>query len=165
MEKIEKTQTLNQKQFWRLVNKGKKKSGRLHPIELTDGTILTDPQEQSKAWKQYFEELYTPTDNVNYDNDFKMYIDNEITRMEKDSMLNDDCIMSKELTLQEVQNVIAKLKCNTAPGWDEVTTEHVKYGGLELIKSIRRLFNVISKYEYICPFISKEELSYLFQKG
>ncbi len=108
--------------------------------------------------------MYTPVDNVNYDHDIKIFIDNKVGKMKEESLLNNDGLMSKELTLEEVQNVISKLKCNTALGWDEITVEHVKFGGLELIKILRRLFNVISKYEYM-PLYFKRGIIVPIPKG
>ena len=33
------------------------------------------------------------------------------------------------IVVQEVNSIIAKLKCRTAPGWDNITAEHLKYSG------------------------------------
>ena len=33
------------------------------------------------------------------------------------------------IVVQEVNSIIAKLKCRKAPGWDNITAEHLKYSG------------------------------------
>ncbi len=64
-----------------------------------------------------------------------------------ESYTNEDGILDKCLTLEEVNIVCNELKCNKAPGWDDITAEHVKYGGRKLLNCLLRLFNCISKYE------------------
>ena len=49
MEELTKCQEIDQRYFWKIVNKGKISSGSLCPIKLEDGRIVTEPEEICKA--------------------------------------------------------------------------------------------------------------------
>ncbi len=72
--------------------------------------------------------------------------------------------MTRDLTDNGVENIVLKMKYNTAPGWDDVTVEHVRYGGLEIIKCLRRLYNLITKHEFI-PLYFKRGIIVPIPKG
>lgn len=56
MEDITKSQEIDQAYFWHLVNKNRKScnSNNVHPIKANDKTVLTNPDEIRKEWKEYF---------------------------------------------------------------------------------------------------------------
>ena len=149
LDEIRKSHQMDQKYFWYLVNKRKKKSGRLHPIKLKCGKIVTDPNVQRNEWKNYFQELYTPKCLDNFDDGFREYVENKLSDMENESYNNEDNILLEEFTYTEVEFACKKLKSGKSPGWDEITSEHVKYGGRKLVECLQRLFNVITTHEYV----------------
>ena len=164
MEEINLSGEIDQKHFWLLVNRSKKKSGLLHPIKTADGKIITDPLEQVREWRTYLEKLYTPINDDKYDSGFKQAVERELEEMVIQSYFNEDNILKDKFSSNEVMNVCKLLKRNKAPGWDQITTEHVKFGGEMLLHCLRRLFNAIVLYEYV-PLYFKRGIIVTLPKG
>ena len=148
MEELNKSNEMDIDYFWRLVNKHKNRSRIVHPLKMKDGSILTNTDDIREAWRKYFQELYTPSDD-NYDSEFYKYIENELDYCLNDSNLELDDILQEVFTTDEVQKVIKSLKNNKAPGWDDITAECIKYGGSEIVKTVTKLCNLITDKEYI----------------
>ena len=64
-------------------------------------------------------------------------------------MLSNENLLSIGITDDELCEIIASLKNNKAAGWDCITAEHIKYGGVRLTKCIQCLFQLIVNYEYV----------------
>ena len=56
MDKLAKSEELDQASFWRFVNRSRKRCKKTNPIESSDG-IITKPQAICDAWQFYFEQL------------------------------------------------------------------------------------------------------------
>ena len=64
--------------------------------------------------------------------------------------MTDGCIFtSTPISTSKVQKAVNKLKKNKACGFDNISAEHIKYGGAMLIITITVIFNMIIKLEYI----------------
>ena len=63
-------------------------------------------------WKNDFHMLYNNPNDVKFDKNFY------------DKVLNDP--LNKDLTLDELENVIAKLKTKKSVGWDKIPNEVIK---------------------------------------
>ena len=59
----------------------------------------------------------------------------------------------ERLSVIELSEAIAALNCGKSPGYDLITTEHLKYGGDKLVTVLTKLYNRILAIEYI-PKIS-----------
>ena len=71
IDQICESKEMDQTYFWFLVNKHKpKKSTKTHPLKIGKRTIA-DPNEKRSLWKDYFEKLYTPSSQINYNDEFK----------------------------------------------------------------------------------------------
>jgi hypothetical protein len=57
--------------------------------------------------------------------------------------------LEKQIDKTEVSEGITQLKNSKAPGWDNVTAEHIKYGGEALLDAITCLFNGMVQKEFI----------------
>ena len=79
--------------------------------------------------------------------------------MELCSYDNDDNILSDEFAEDEIAQACKILKSGKAPGWDKITSEHIKYGGQRLV-----IFFVITINEYI-PLHFKRGLIVAIPKG
>ena len=138
MSKINESQAIDQKYFWTLVNRAKNRKKTVNPIRDGQKTV-TCPNEVRSMWKSYFEELYTPKDQ--YDSDFKIEIEEAFDTMWAESFNAESFLMKEEITTSEVTECVKKLKNNKAPGWDQVTAEHLKYGGTHLMEVLTSIFN------------------------
>ena len=144
MSKINESQTIDQKYFWTLVNRAKNRKKTINPIRDGEKTI-TCPNEVRHMWKSYFEELYTPKDE--YDNEFKVEIEEAFDNMWGESYNAESFLMKEEITSSEVMACTKKLKNNKAPGWDQVTAEHLKQGGARLTEVLTKIFNKMISLE------------------
>ena len=152
MNEITKCQEMDQKYFWYIVNKHKRKGRNVHPIKTKAGIVLTKPGDICNEWKTYFQDLYTPQSN-NYDKEFQHHVDESIVLMTGRSYLNKDYILEKPITRNEVKTAIKGLKRNKAPGFDNITAECFHYAGEKFIKCLVKLFNILCVTEYIpCQF-------------
>lgn len=86
----------------------------------------------AKNFANYYQNIYTPLEDVQFDPDFKSKIDLEmkhiIATCESDIHdLPGGCITTKELN-----SIIGCLKLRKAPGYDSITNEHIVHGGNHL---------------------------------
>lgn len=101
-------------------------------IKNKEGSLLTNDQDISKQWIEYFSDLLN-ADHTEGEAEF-IYPDTveiEVT----------------EPSIEEVDNIISKLKNNKASGEDEVYAEMLKKGGIELVHRIKNLIDVIWRSE------------------
>jgi hypothetical protein len=85
MEQLVHASSVDQKFFWHLIGKHRKKQHKAcHPIKQGDVT-LTDPDEIRNQWKEYYKKLYTPMNLPQYDDNFKQEVEEAVDRLGEDS--------------------------------------------------------------------------------
>ena len=142
LEKIEKAHDLDQKLFWRLINKRvKKRPALVRPVSDSNGRVARDTDDIAKVWKDYYEELYTPKDAEVFDSGTKAQIDAEIKKVDMSPNDADTVLLARPITEDEVRKECAALKLGKAPGVDGIQPEHLKYGGSNLYRYLAFLFN------------------------
>lgn len=149
VEELTHNATVDQKFFWRLVNKTKGKKVRTARVKKADGSYATSDGDIVEIWRNYFEALYTPMQNAHFNSDLKNTVDSLVRGVENASIDNYNGTLDFTITEDEVCTQINKLKSNKAPGWDMVCSEHLKYGGPVLHGQLTNLFNAIVKTEHI----------------
>ncbi len=141
---------IDQRYFWHLVNKSRHhKEHSTHPIKTSEKQILSDPKEICKAWKNYFQSLYTPNSTDKYDQAFTDHVERSLNKMWEKSYQCMTDIMEVPIEIKEVEEIIQALKLRKATGWDKIAAEHIKYGGRMILKCITIICNLIVKYEHI----------------
>ena len=143
---------VDQKYFWYLVNKSKKpkyQKAPINPIKDNDGKILTEPNELLIEWETYLEQLASPLDDPEFDDNFKATIEEELNEMTLMSKLNDDKFLSEPISQDEVVTAIKTLKSGKASGWDGVVSEHLHFCGGNTITVLTWLLNCIIMSEYV----------------
>lgn len=86
----------------------------------------------AETFANYYQSIYTPLEDVQFDPDFKSQIDLEMKHITAtcESDIHDfpgGCITTKELNA-----IISCLKLRKAPGNDSITNEHIVHGGNHL---------------------------------
>ena len=129
MNELNETSNIDQKFFWWLVNRYKAKI--VSPIKSDSGNIVTDPEEIQKDWNNYYEKLFRESGDENYDDDFKEFIESEIPRIEAELLQHktQGYLTGGPIMFKEIDSLIMKMKNNKAPGYDRVTSEHLKFSG------------------------------------
>ena len=80
---------------------------------------------------------------------FKGYVDNEVSEITKNSIVDIDDIFQHPITETEIKNILTLLPNNKAPGDDGITYEHVRFSGKGLVKKLVVLYDKIVELEYI----------------
>lgn len=148
MEYVNRTHDMNQKHFWDLVNKAKRTQKSVSPI-VCDKEVITEPDKIRMKWKEYFQDLFTPKDEPHFDNDFKAHVEDTIEKMVMAAKNSEPTVMKIPITPSEVEQCIKSLKFRKAPGWDHITSEHIKYGGQVLINALSHLYNGMVRLVHI----------------
>ena len=149
MEDINTSNEIDLIYFWKLVNRQKKRTTLVHPIKLDDDTTLTDPNEIREAWREYFQKLFMPDKNSKFDDEFKHLVEEKLKGYTNDVNLVIDDILKYDFDIDEVNEVINSMNNKKAPGWDNVTAESIKHGGMDMANTITKLCNIITRMEYI----------------
>ena len=63
--------------------------------------------------------------------------------------MNEDSTLDWDVTVEEIQGMIKKLKKGKSPGPDGMVSEHILFGGGTLILWLKHMFNSIIRYESI----------------
>ena len=81
------------------------------------------------AGPDYYENLLTPKENTDFDDKFKEYVDNEVSEITKNSIVDIDNIFQHPITETEIKNILTLLPNNKAPGDDGITYKQVRFFG------------------------------------
>ena len=162
LEELSATQEVDQKYFWFLVNKTRKKQQRVRPIQSDKGKILTDVNEIREDWNEYYKRLLNEYDGE-IDVKFNDHVNHTLIEINK---ISPQCefLEGGIITGEEIRKHVTKMKSNKAPGWDGITVEHIRHGGYTLQCVIAWLLNTIIVSEKI-PFHFKKGLIAPIPKG
>jgi len=149
MNELVKYCSVDQKYFWHVVNKSRKKSKRgCQPVKV-NGTIISDPDDVCEAWRNHFTTLYREANLPHYNSNFKSEVDNAVMEMEAESHYRENHVTHNSFTFKEVSDLCKKLKKNKAPGFDSISPEHILYGGDMVICILTGLFSAMMRTERI----------------
>jgi hypothetical protein len=96
-----------------------------------EGNMLYGESEIREAWADYFEELATPVNHANYDQDHKLIVEKDVRNLH--NLFTDGKIENIEPVTEElVEETILSFKNGKSPDEMHNTTEHLKYGGSQL---------------------------------
>ena len=150
METLSRTQELDQRHFWQLVNK--KHKPNVCPVQSEGGDLLIEPDAIRDEWTTYYKDLFSDHDDPSWDTQFKIKVENEIKNIDTSHRV---ILEGGPVTKKEVCNELNKMKCRKAPGWDNVTVEHFKHGGENTKAVITFVINLIIHSEVIPEYCKK----------
>ena len=108
-----------------LLNRNKGRKNRISELVANDSTYRT-PKETTRVWSDYFQDLYTPKANDNFDDDHKCFVEQSIATMLTASHTNYKHTIDDDITYDEVCFAIILLKRNKACGFDSIANGHLK---------------------------------------
>ncbi|VDI08550.1 Hypothetical predicted protein [Mytilus galloprovincialis] len=116
--------------FWRLISRQKnRKTNQISEI-LHHNRKCKSPEDISNAFADFYADVYTPTENSKFDNDFKVHVTEFVDRTLESCATNNGLLPGGEITLYEIETVVRNLKLRKAPGYDKLQNEHVRYSEL-----------------------------------
>ena len=124
-KKLKSMRSNNPKDFWKLINSGKKTRNK---TDISMDTLL-----------DFFKDLNSSNNNDNYhdDNDTDLDINNDLD----DDNVNE--IINGPITIDEIEKAIKRLKNNKASSDDDIINEYIKHSSQKMILLYVKLFNAI----------------------
>lgn len=130
--------------FWKLVKQRKKRTTRTYPeIHDDNGNVYNDPKSIAEAFAKHYEHIYTPSENDIFDKQFHQDIEDTYKQIESHCSKTSGGIPGGPIVFDDIFPIINKLKRRKAPGPDQITYEHIIFGGNRLTSCIIKLFNSI----------------------
>ena len=107
-----------------------------------------------ELWKDHFKTHL----NTSFPRDENVLITLENLQIEPDTNNSD-------ITEEEIQNAIKKMKNKKAPGFDSITIEAIKAGGVKMVDALHKIFNTIWKIEKTPMDFSRMVVTPIHKKG
>lgn len=165
LDDIDKYADIDSTLFWKCINRRRKPSRTAAGNELVfHNKVYREPQSINEQWAQYFEDLYTPTENATFKEDFKIKTLAELETINEyvSSQTVNDNVTS--VSMYEVQQACTKAKRNKASGPDGCFYENFKLGGDVLYRLCAKFFSAMLKFSY-CPTDMKKGDIIVLHKG
>ena len=148
-ETFEKLHDTDRSKFFRKISGTNRNKASTGTVLEVDGKRVDDEKEVFNIWEKHYRDFYTPSDVRSYDNEFKVFVENSLKEYRlKSSQCNNDPL-DVPFEFEEVQGVIQNLPNRKAGGFDEITYEHLKYGGHRIIEFLAKIFNEIRETEHV----------------
>jgi hypothetical protein len=161
-EEINKTAELDKDQFWKLVNKKRNSAGVKTPTAMSfNGQIFRDQRSMKNQWQLYFENLYSPTVNEMFDQQWYDHVNILLNEAVRNSVPSQNVTVSS----QEVKDALKSCKRNKACGYDMVYYEHFILGGDRICDSLSYLFSSMLKNCFIPESLKKGVIVTLHKGG
>ena len=100
------------------------------------------------VWSGHFTRLGTPKHSPKFDSDHYVNVSRTVLRY-NEGQEGIDPFLAQPFTTDEVKHAVKALNSGKAPGFDDVTAEHLRYGGSVVIELLSLLYNTIVASEYI----------------
>ena len=135
--------------FWRLIKKARKASGSTSiGIRNSEEKVVHGINEVLNVWKAHFEKLGTPTFSEEYDNKYYTVVTDRVRNLFENKG-GDNPFYATPFTQREIHEAIMTQNGNKAPGFDNVTGEHIKYAGETIDEVLLLLYNSMMDLEYV----------------
>ena len=158
VKEIANNQEIDQRFFWYLVNKNKRKPNHVSPIRNDSGEMLTEVDSIRLEWNEYYKRLYSAPSYFDAEyNEFIAHVDSTVTNASTSYNGTGTHLEDGPVKINEIESEIQKMKCGKASGWDEISVEHVKYSGSLVKATITWVTNMIVMSESI-PSLYKRGL-------
>ena len=104
-----------------------------------NGNLISEEEKVLKRWKEFFSDLLNRENSV----EGGMSIEDDVDGNPASNTIVEEELAQLPPTLNEIRDVITRIRNNKAPGADNITGELIKYGGEELANSISILVQKI----------------------
>jgi hypothetical protein len=156
-QELRDTQFVDQSYFWHKVNKSVGRKGKTKATAIKDSTgqLVYDTREACQIWASYCEALGNVNDCDYHNDDFKKIVESILSSPDFGSNLTDH-LFEEPFSIDEVWTQCKRLRHKKASGWDNVSSEHILYGGEPVSIVINCIFNHLRNSCYV---------PYHFRKG
>ncbi len=135
-DEIETVCTSNPTEFWNYIKKLGPRTSNKIPEEVydDDNNIMYDRNSVLNKWKNEFENLYKSDDKI-FDDDFYNEILGLLRNAENnmnDPLYTDNQMLNRNITIEEINVVVDRLKNRKAPGIDRIPNEVLKSDSVKM---------------------------------
>ena len=148
-EKFENLHDTDRSSFFRTISRTNNNKAPAGTVLEVDGKRVDDENDVLDIWQKHYEDLYTPSDLPSYDDEFKAFVEKSLQTYCLDSTQCKNDPLDNPFEFVEVQSVIQKLPNGKVGGVDDLTYEHLKYGGNCLTEFLVNIFNEIRVEECV----------------
>ena len=139
---------LNKNSFWKVVKKCRNPSTScVTAIKNDNDKAVYESDEILQAWHEHFSRLCMPADDASFDAGHYELVSERVRVLNKQS--DGDQFTDLPFTFEEVQTAIKKLHLRKASGFDNISAEHIRYAGPNLVFILKIIYNLIVEWEYI----------------
>ena len=180
----------DRKRFWTFVSRKSKKAGDIPTLQDSTGKIRHEPGEISEGIHLYLKEIFSGSDqdtstlpNGDDVDDSEPVVD-EVPHVNRDHeygannwgslpeggqgrhpTFNPSSFLDKQITVDEVQDVIKKLEFGKAAGHDEVTNEALKHAPDSFLHRLTVLFNRVKNQSVVPRAWKRGRVVLVHKKG
>lgn len=153
------------KLFYKLIRQQRSNARNLVEEIHYNNEIFDDPDKISHAFRQYFESLATPGHNVEFDQQYKVdAILNRILIDELFSMCPENSEI-QHITYEEMSDIICSLSTGKAVDLDNLSAEHLKYGGEMVVDHLVAIVNFIFDSGCVPDILKCGSITPVIKKG
>ena len=154
---------INHDDFWRILKQARGSSKvKVNTIRNQWGKVVYEPGEILEVWHTHFNKISTPKQSPDFDYDHFQYVTRCVSEYLRTEDLSDFLI--NPITECETRGAVKKLNNGKAPGYDGLTTEHIKFAGEPLVHILCLLFNQCIRNEYV-PLSLRKGIQVPLYKG
>ena len=142
------TAEVDRYQFWKLVKRARNgQGGKITAIKDKHDRVVSDIDDILEVWKTHFEKLYTPKESSDFDEAHFEYVNERVARLNEEE--GNSGFLKDKFSEDEVKKAVGTLHKRKACGYDAISTEHLVYGGSQLISILTCIYNHIIRLEYV----------------
>ncbi|MES9883123.1 MAG: reverse transcriptase family protein [Sedimenticola sp.] len=151
LTEIDTAAEFDSRHFWTLFNSRRKRGCTSAGSEIKfDGATCRDAESIANHWGEYFEELYRPHVDINYDSAHKLLVEDAIHQY-KTNQRDNSSVTHCDITPDEVHAAVKLCQRKKSGGGDMIVYEHIIHGGEYLTGILARFFSAMLKYSYTPP--------------
>ena len=124
---------------------------------------MCSEREITDEWAQYFSNLYTPSEQSEFDESFKMTVCDSVRILSQDT---DESYQNNiSVSSEEIGSAIRLAHKGKAPGEDGIVYEHIMFAGEILHKVLAILFSAMINLAYVPAEMKKGAIITLYKGG
>ena len=131
-------------------------------INKPNGEVLYTLEEALSVWRGHFDNISSPKQSDEYDYQHFIHVTESVKFWARGS--NPSPFLRSLFTDDEIHAATLELHLSKAPGYDNISTEHIIFAGPGLISVLCRLYNACIEIEYV-PICFRKGVQVPLYKG
>ena len=114
-------------------------------IRNSKGKVVYKVPQVLESWREHFSRLCTPKEDPCYDNDHYERVKDGVKALNKGSEIGG--FVDSMFTVYEVEKAINRLHLKKACGYDDISSEEIKFAGGTMASVLTNIYNLILERE------------------